>query len=108
VINKNWIAMIIKITTKGNGKTIVANGNNYRNLSLGFTIKARACKGAGQEGSPKVTFHATGSARECEGMNLHPPKWVLTLGVGVPMDSQIFKERFERSKPNGLRSSLYH
>jgi hypothetical protein len=23
----------------------------------------------------------------CEGMNSHTPKWVPTLGVGVPMDS---------------------
>jgi hypothetical protein len=41
------------------------------NPSLGFTTKARACKGAGQVGSPGVAFHAHGNARECEGMNLH-------------------------------------
>jgi len=29
----------------------------------------------------------------CEGMNPHTPKWVLILGVGGPMDSQIFRER---------------
>jgi hypothetical protein len=36
--------------------------------------KVRACKGAGQEGSPEVTSHAHGSVGECEGMNLHTPK----------------------------------
>ncbi len=45
-----------------------------RNLSLGFATKARACKVAGQEGSPGVTSHALGSAKECEGMNPHTPK----------------------------------
>jgi hypothetical protein len=53
--------------------------------SLGLTTKARACESAGQEGSPKVTFHATGSAKECEGMNPHTPKRTSTLGVGVPI-----------------------
>jgi hypothetical protein len=33
--------------------------------------KARAYKGAGQEESPRVTSHAPGSAKECEGMNPH-------------------------------------
>jgi hypothetical protein len=45
-----------------------------RNPSLGFTTKARACKGAGQEGSPGVTSHALRSVGECEGMNPHIPK----------------------------------
>ncbi len=47
------------------------------NPSLGFTTKepkARACKGAGQVGSPGVAFHAPGNARECEGTNSHTPK----------------------------------
>jgi hypothetical protein len=39
------------------------------NPSLGLTTKARACKGEGQEGSPRVTFHAPRSVEECEGMN---------------------------------------
>ncbi len=44
------------------------------NLSLGLTTKAMACKGAGQEGSLGVTSNDPGSAKECEGMNLHTPK----------------------------------
>jgi len=32
------------------------------------------------------------SARECEGIDLHTPKGTLTLGVGVSLDSQMFRE----------------
>jgi hypothetical protein len=70
----------------------------YHNLSLGFVTKTRACKNAGQEGSPGVTFHAPGSAKECEGMNPHIPKGTSTLEVGIPMDSRIFKEKITRVK----------
>jgi hypothetical protein len=70
--------------------------------------KASAYKGAGQEGSPKITYHAPMSARECEGMNRHTPKWAPILGVGVPMDFQIFRERLQGLKPIGLKISLYH
>ncbi len=45
-----------------------------RNPSLGLTIKARACKSAGQEGSLGLTSHAPGSVGEYEGMNPHTPK----------------------------------
>jgi hypothetical protein len=41
-------------------------------------------------------------------MNTHTPKWAPTLGVEVPADSQIFKERLQRSNPIALRSFLYH
>ncbi len=56
------------------------------NPSLGFVTKARACKGAGQEGSPRVTYHAPVSVRECEGMKSHTPKVVaLTLPSELPL-----------------------
>jgi hypothetical protein len=45
--------------------------DDCRDLSLRLVTKARACKGANQEGSPRVTSHAPRSVRECEGMNLH-------------------------------------
>jgi len=61
------------------------------NLSLGLVTKAKACKGVGREGSSKVTFHAPRSVGKCEEMNQHTPKWAFTLGIGVPMDFQIFK-----------------
>ncbi len=44
------------------------------NPSLGLVTKARACKGASQEGSPGVTSHVLESVGECEGMNPHIPK----------------------------------
>jgi hypothetical protein len=41
-------------------------------------------------------------------MNLHTPKGASTLGIGVVVDSQMFKEWLQGSKPNGLKSSLYN
>jgi hypothetical protein len=95
-----------KATTRLRTTTLHTRG--CRNPNLGLTTKARACKGAGQERSPGVMFHAPRSVRECEGMNPHIPKWAPILGVGVPVDSQIFKERLQGSKLIGLKSSLYH
>ncbi len=63
-----------------------------RNLNLGLATKV-ACKGAGQEGSPRVTSYAFGSVEKCEGMNLHIPKWAPTLGVGIWTDFWIFKKQ---------------
>jgi len=80
----------------------------YCNPSLGLTTKARACEGVGQEWSLGVTFHALGSVGECEGMNPHTPKWAPTLGIKVPMDSWIFREQSQGSKPIGLKSCSYH
>jgi hypothetical protein len=80
----------------------------WRNLSLGLATKARACKGAGQEGSSGVTSHASGSVRECEGINPHTPKGAPTLGVGVQVDFRIFKKQFQGSKPTGFKSYLCH
>jgi len=43
-------------------------------LYLGFATKAKACKNARQEGSPKSTSYTLGNAGECERMNPHTPK----------------------------------
>jgi len=64
-----------------------------QNRSLGLATKARGCKVAGQEGSPGVMPHAPGSARECEGIDPHTPKATPTLGVGILVDSRMFKEQ---------------
>jgi hypothetical protein len=77
-------------------------------VSFGLVTKARVYKGVHQEWNPRVTFHVFESVRECEEMNPHILKWVPTLGVGVPMDSQIFKEWFQRFKFIGLKFFLYH
>ncbi len=56
----------------------------YCNLNFGLVTKSRACKVASQKGNSRVTFHALGSAKECEGRNPHIPKWTPILGVRVP------------------------
>jgi hypothetical protein len=48
------------------------------------------------------------SVREYEGVNPHTPKATPTLGSGLPVDSQNFKERLQGSNLNGLGRSLYH
>ncbi len=67
-----------------------------RNLNLGLTTKAKVCKSTGQERDPGVW--------ESVKMNIHTPKWTLMLGVGVPVDSWIFRERLQKSKPIALMS----
>jgi len=54
---------------------------------------AKACKVVGQERSPGVISHAPKSVGECEGMNPHTPKGTPTLGVGILVNSQIFKKQ---------------
>jgi hypothetical protein len=58
--------------------------------------------------SPGITFYVHGSARKCEGLNPHTPKWAPILRVGVPMDFRILRRQFQGSKLIGLKSSLYH
>jgi len=52
--------------------------------------------------------HAPRRARECEGIDPHTRKGIPTLGVGVSVDSRMFREQLQRSKPNELRSFLYY
>jgi hypothetical protein len=80
----------------------------YCNPSLGLMTKARAYKVAGQKGSPGVMLHAPKNVRECEGIDPHTPKGTPTFEIGVPVDFRMFRERFQGSKPNGLKSFLYH
>jgi len=49
-----------------------------------------------------------GSEGKCEGMNPNTPKGASTLRIGVSVDSRMFREQLQGSKPNGLKSSLYH
>ncbi len=78
------------------------------NCSFGLATKAKGLQGCEPKGSPGVTSHTPGSVRKCEGVNPHTPKATPTLGNGVTVDFQNFRERFERSKLNGLWRSLYH
>ncbi len=79
-----------------------------RNFSLRLVTKAKGCKVAGQEGNPRVMAHAPVSARKCEGIGPHTPKGTPTLGVVVPVDSRMFREQLQGSKPNGSKRFLYH
>ncbi len=63
-------------------------------LALGLRPRQKGLQGCGPRGSPGVTSHTPGSVGKCEGMNLHTPKATPTLGNGVPVDSQNFRERF--------------
>jgi len=86
----------------------VLDGVMCLNPNLGFATKARGYKVVGQEGSPGVMPCAPKNARECEGIDPHTPKGTPTLGVGILMDSRMFIEQLQGSKPNGLNSFLYH
>jgi len=65
-------------------------------------------QGCEPRGNPGVTSHTPGSVGKCEGVNPHTAKATPTLGDGVPLDSQNFREQFQGSKLNGLKRSLYH
>jgi hypothetical protein len=78
------------------------------NPSFGLATKAKRLQGCGPRGSPGVTSHTPGSVRKCEGVNSHTPNATLTLGDGVPVNSQNFRAQFEGLKLNGLWHSLYH
>jgi hypothetical protein len=88
-----WKQQMWSINHQPNFTTIRVIGHYLMccNPSLRFVTKAKACKGADQKWSPWVTFHVPRNVGECEGMNVHTPKWAPTLGVGVLMDFQIFK-----------------
>jgi hypothetical protein len=81
-----------------------------RNPSLGLVTKARACKGAGQEWSLRITFHALG-VKECERVwGNEPPHSQMSshFGSWSPYGLLNFKEWLQRSKPIWLKNFLYH
>jgi len=67
-----------------------AKGKYYHNLSLGLTTKARGLEKCRPKVQPMSHIHNLGSVGEHDEMNPHTPKWAPTLGVGIPMDFQIF------------------
>jgi hypothetical protein len=82
------------------------------NPSFGYATKAkgvarlRAKKEARE--SHNILPGVLKSVREYERMNPHTPKATPTLGDGVPVDSQNFRERLQGLKLNGSWRSLYH
>jgi hypothetical protein len=100
---------------------------NAATLALGSRLRQRGCKVTGQEEArePREKNHKgvdqkeaqeshhillgmQENVRECEGVNTHTPKATSTLGDGVPVNSQNFRERFQGPKLDGLWRSLYH
>jgi hypothetical protein len=110
--------------------TSSSSGGKCRNPSFGLATKAkgvarlrakrkearesrqRHCKSAGQEkarelrqeearGSNHILPGVLESVREYEGVNPHTPKVTPTLGNGVPVNSQNFREQLQGSKLNG-------
>jgi hypothetical protein len=53
--------------------------HSWHNFNPRLVTKAKACKVARQEGSPRVMLHAFGSARECEGIDPHTLKGTPTI-----------------------------
>jgi len=78
-----------------------------RNPNLGLTTKAKVCGGAGQKWRWESHFMLLGVWENVKEWTPTLPS-ELTLGVGLLMDSQIFKERLQESKPIRTKSSLYH
>jgi hypothetical protein len=82
--------------------TSSSSGGECRNPSFGLATKAKGLQGCKLRGSPGVTSENPGSVRECEGVSLHTPKAIPTLGDGVPVESRNFRDRFEGANLNGL------
>jgi hypothetical protein len=82
---------------------------NFITLALGSQPKQG--KGLQRWGPRRKPGNHISCSHECRRMwgnsFPHTTKWAPTLGVGVLMDSRIFREWLQGSKPIGLRSSLY-
>jgi len=63
------------------------------NPSFGFATKAKGLQGCEPRESSGVTSHTPESVGKCEGVNPHIPKATSTLGNGLPVDFQNFKEQ---------------
>jgi hypothetical protein len=74
----------------------------YRNPNFELTTKAKGLQGCMPKESPGVTSHTPRNVGKCEGVNPHTPKATPTLGDGVLMDFQNFREQFQGSKLNFL------
>ncbi len=107
-INKSHNGMVCSVCDSKAWKHIdttwlnFATDLHYHNPSLQFVNKAKACKGAGQEWSPRITFHVPRNVGRCEGMNLHTPKWTFTSRVRVLMDFEYLKSDFKWCTPKLL------
>jgi len=61
--------------------------------------KAKACKGVGQKGSPRLTSHVPGSVGECEGMNFHTPNGFPLWELESQWTLEILENNFKGQNP---------
>jgi hypothetical protein len=78
------------------------------NPNLGFTTKAKACKGAGEEWVRESHFMLSGVQESVREWTPSTLKWTPTLVVGIPMDFRIFKRWLQGLKLIGLKNSLHY
>jgi hypothetical protein len=71
---------------------------NVTTLALGSQPRQRLAMGQAKR-KPESHISCSRNVKECEGTNPHTPKGAPILGIGIPMDSQIFKERLQGSNP---------
>ncbi len=69
--------------------------------------KVRVCKVASQERSPGITFSAFESAKKCEGMNPHTPKWTLILEVRIPNGFMNVQRAIARGQNPSVQKVFY-
>jgi len=88
------------VKAKGSSR-VKAKGSSGVKARGSPRVKAKGSPRVKPRRSPGITSHTPGSVKKCEGVNPHTPKATPTLGDGVSVDSQNFRERFQGSKLNG-------
>jgi hypothetical protein len=63
-------------------------------LALGSRSKQGLAK-VNPKMKPETHISCFQDCKKVWGMNPHTTKWALTLGVGIPMDSRIFKKQLK-------------
>jgi hypothetical protein len=71
-------------------KNHLCHTHHVTTLALGLRPKKGHEKVWAESATQELHLHS----KKCKGMNPHIPKWTPTLGVGIPMESLIFKEIF--------------
>jgi len=77
-------------------------------LTLSSQPRQKHAKTQAKNATWEPYLHSWECEGMCERMSPHTPKWTPTLGVGIYMESQIFRKQFQGSKLIGLKTSLYH
>jgi hypothetical protein len=104
---KSWAQKMMKGKVAPFAMPTLVQAMPVATLALGSRPRQKGLQGCGTKGSPGITSGTPGSVGKCEGVNPHTPKATPTLGDGVPVDSQNFRDQFEGSNLNGLWRSLY-